>query len=801
MALLLAAAAVLTAVRWDDIGQSAKLGGLVALTVAMLAGGRRLRNSVPMTGQAIFHLGALLIPFDMAAVAILAGQTWQETLLLTAFTSVVGWYGIEQGEPSVLLKWCARSAVIALAAGVAAMTTLAMPLVLAIFGAVAIAFRRPAAAAMWSVTAGLLPLALPPLRLLAEWPARRLPGTEAELGFALTNEWQFLIAGVVAAATLIGVTRLVPRVEIAWAAVAVGFVTALVSFVTFANLEIGHTTVAALFLGIELLALVAKRDQLWGPVASVLAITTELLAAVGTVVVLLLSWSSAIGGFEYSYLQSPTMAVAAALVALGWLTADVRRAGEDVDWFTAIFVGANWAGTTVMFPAAVMSLLFIANVPAVVGALVVVALAYWMVATWRTGASYGAVLLVGFASIVANGVNPWLELGFGGLGAIVLALAAVLGIAKRDELAAVLAGAASIIVWFANAQSAIDAGSYRWPLAVVIAGAWALSLLVEVTDRTRQPHPVDWFGRVTALALLVPIAFAAEPIVALASALAVATLAGFEYAHGGRRETVFGIATGAAIALAAVPIVALAGLTGGLAGVALAIAGFVVLGLTFASPQMFDMPLGTAAVGLSALGLFMSSSNEEWIALALIVVGISVAFAAAALRDSLFGIISFVVVGLGVSLQLAEWDVDWVEPYLVFPALAALAVGARYQREGVTSWATYAPTIAVLSYVSLAARFTGGPAWHTVIAGAIGVFAVIAGGYRRLAGPLVTGSLVLAVVVGYESLGPAALVPTWAWLALGGTVLLSAGVAMERSDTTPLERGQQLREVVATQFS
>ena len=782
---------MLTAVRWDDIGQSAKLGGLVALTIAMLAGGRRLRDTIPMTGQAIFHFGALLIPFDMAAVAILAGQTWQETLLLTAFTSVVGWYGIDQAEPSVLLKWCARSAVVAFAAGVAAMTTLAMPLVLAVFGIVAMAFRRPAAAALWSGTAGLLPLAMPPLRLLAEWP-ERLPGAEADLGFVLTNEWQFLIAGVLAAISLIGVTRLVPRVEIAWAAVAVSVVTALVSFVTFADLQTGHATVAGIFLGIELVALVSRRDQLWAPVTSVLALAAELIAAIGTTLVLL---------FSFELPHSPTMTIAMIVVALGWLTADIRRTGADGDWLTAIVVGANWPGTTVMFPAAVLSALFIAEVPAVVGGLVILALAYWMVATWRTGASYGAVLLVGLGSVVANGVSPWLELGFGGLGAIVLTLAAVLGIAKRDELAAVIATAVSILVWFANAQSAIDVSQYRWPVAVVIAGAWALSMLLETCNRNRPVHFVGWFGRATAVAVLAPVAFIMEPAVAIASAVAIALLAGLEYAQGQRLRTVFGVISGGAFALCGVPIVALGGLTGGLAGVALAVAGFVVLGLMFAAPQMFDMPLGSAAVGLSVLGLCVAAGAQEWLALALIVVGLSVAFAAAALRDSLFGVISFVMVGLGVSLQLAEWNVDWVEPYLVFPAIAALAVGAWYQRQGVTSWATFVPTISVLAYVSLAARFTGGPAWHTVIAGAIGVLAVIAGGYRRLAGPLVTGSLVLAIVVGYESLGPAALVPTWAWLALGGTVLLGAGVAMERSDTTPLERGQQLREVVATQFS
>ena len=112
VALLLAAAAVLTAVRWDDIGQSVKLGGLVAITLALLAAGRRFASTIPMTAQAIFHLGALLIPFDMAAVAILAGRSWHETLLLTSVTSVAAWYGIDQSYPSAVLRWSARLGVV-----------------------------------------------------------------------------------------------------------------------------------------------------------------------------------------------------------------------------------------------------------------------------------------------------------------------------------------------------------------------------------------------------------------------------------------------------------------------------------------------------------------------------------------------------------------------------------------------------------------------------------------------------------------------------------------------------------------
>ena len=137
VSLLLAAAAVLTAVRWGDIGQTAKLGGFVAITLAMLFGGQRLQRTIPLTGRAIFHLGALLIPLDMAAVAVLAERTWQETLLLTSVTAVAAWYALLRVDPSPVLAWAARGSVVLAAAGLAAVTPISMPL--ALVGAAALA--------------------------------------------------------------------------------------------------------------------------------------------------------------------------------------------------------------------------------------------------------------------------------------------------------------------------------------------------------------------------------------------------------------------------------------------------------------------------------------------------------------------------------------------------------------------------------------------------------------------------------------------------------------------------------------
>ncbi len=52
-----------------------------------------------------------------------------------------------------------------------------------------------------------------------------------------------------------------------------------------------------------------------------------------------------------------------------------------------------------------------------------------------------------------------------------------------------------------------------------------------------------------------------------------------------------------------------------------------------------------------------------------------------------------------------------------------------------------------------------------------------------------------------ESVATLAGVPTWAWLAAGGITLLTTGVALERSATSPLEAGRRLVDVVEDRFS
>ena len=117
-----------------------------------------------------------------------------------------------------------------------------------------------------------------------------------------------------------------------------------------------------------------------------------------------------------------------------------------------------------------------------------------------------------------------------------------------------------------------------------------------------------------------------------------------------------------------------------------------------------------------------------------------------------------------------------------------------------SSWVAYGPAIGLLGLAALDERLGGGAGWHALVAGCVGVAAVAAGGWRRLSGPLVIGTALVVSVTLHETLAAVASVPTWLWLATGGTVLLGLGVQLERTDTSPVEAGRRVVDVMSERF-
>jgi hypothetical protein len=154
----------------------------------------------------------------------------------------------------------------------------------------------------------------------------------------------------------------------------------------------------------------------------------------------------------------------------------------------------------------------------------------------------------------------------------------------------------------------------------------------------------------------------------------------------------------------------------------------------------------------------------------------------------------------GLMGHLAMAGVVASEAYVAPVAVQLLVAGWLAPRRHASSWVAYAPSVALLGGAAFAERLNGGAGWHALVAGAVGVVAVAVGGWRRLSGPMVVGTGLLVALAVRESLSALAGVPTWGWLALGGSVLLGAAVMLERSDASPLETGRRVVEVLADRF-
>jgi hypothetical protein len=212
--------------------------------------------------------------------------------------------------------------------------------------------------------------------------------------------------------------------------------------------------------------------------------------------------------------------------------------------------------------------------------------------------------------------------------------------------------------------------------------------------------------------------------------------------------------------------------------------------------------VAAAAVALPT-GLLLATGDSARLAEALILTGAVAAGAGAVLRNGLVAHAGGALAVVGLVAHLTIDGVTATEAFVAPVALQLLTAGWQLRRraEAPSSWVAYGPAVALLGGAALAERLSGGPAWHSLVAGAVGVAAVAAGGWRRLAGPLFLGTGLVAVVTVLESFATLTGVPTWAWLAAGGTTLLATGVALERSATSPMEAGRRLVDVVEERFS
>jgi hypothetical protein len=784
--LLLAAAAVFTAVRWAEIPAVAKLGALALATGACLVSGRSLGAKLPATAGALFHLGAFLVPLDVAALGVRRGLTWDEMLLVQGVVATLVFAWAASVERSVVLRWSAIAATVALAGGIGATTPVPPTLLLVGLAAAAVVARREHEALGWAGIAALAPV-------ISLGVADGIgSGTMERLGLATADRpVAALLAAVGAGAVIAAVARRRQQPDVALVGFAVAAASALAAWFG-ADLEPSHGAVAlgATFFVVQLASFTFRDDAFWRIPTTAVATIGEVLGRIGLALLGILA-VAAIG------LDSPDrpLALAAALLATGWAIADRR---PEV-------AGVHGAFTVAM--ASSVAAVALASANGVITALALAAVAASTVLLDRRGTAVVGVIAALSAPVLAWG-EPLVLGAVGIVGGLVVGEQAVRRSRDSAPSASSLRSredAAWALTLFAPVAPLValwgiaDATDHL--LVTLVAGAIACTGLAAWLDRgtSSTGFPMGTLARVAGAAMLVGSATLEPDAIAIVAAVVTVCSMGdaLRLRHA---PTALGASIGAPVAVGA--FLHSIGLATTSTGIGLAVTALVLTGLGSLLGRTWALPTAVAAGVALAAAFTMASSDPTTFAHVTALSAAVIALAGCTLqRVEVLGLAG-VVACAGTWLELGAAHVTAVEPYLLPVVAVLLAVGERSRRSGSTSsWIAHGPAIFLLGGSALNERMAGGAGWHAVVAGAVGVAAVAIGGSRRLGGPLVIGTGLLVAVVGYESLAITAGLPTWTWLGLGGLTLLGAGVVMERHEVGPLETGRRLVDVVNDRFA
>ena len=811
--LLLASATVFLAVRWDQVPEAAKLALVGALTGAFLAGGRAIRRTLPATGDVLFHLGALLILVDVAGLSLRLDLGWRTLLLAEGIVGVVVLGALAGAAGSVVLGRAAAASVMVLAAGIAAVTPLPAPLVLAAAAVAATLLGRHRPAIAWAATAGLAPvagaLATAFLHATGSGPGT---GVLAELGLGGHVAALLAVASGAIAAAILG-REAARRHDLALVALAGACLTTGAA-TTWVNAspprDVSFVAGPALFLLVQAVAMLCQRDPFWGRPARATALLTEVVAGVVAMpfaAAFLLVAPFADEGFDLfsdgaGWTPEPAAGLSWALLAGGWLLAGWRRQGPQASPVAALRSAVGDARTVTFLALAAGAALVVGSgsTLATAAGLLVLAGGLVVVAAGLDGSrglasTAVAALASVWAPLVVGRSHPLAALVAGLAGAAVLGLAALAwGREAKGWVSAELAAAGSLLAFLGCAIAVGEIGLSAAMLTAV-AAAWAIGVLVE-----RAAPLAGHVARAT-MAVAVVAALTGTSVQVLAVAAAATLLFALDAARHDEPLIGLGAAAGAPL------VVGAAGTSAGLApstiGLVLCVSAAVFGGLGLLYPARWRLPFLAAAGAALAAGFPMAAADPARLAEALLIAGGLAVAAGTWTRNGVVGHLGGATALVGLGLHLTLDGVTATEAFVVPVALQLVVAGWQLRRrvDPPSSWVAYGPAIGLLGSAALAERLSGGEAWHSFVAGAVGVAAVAAGGWRRLAGPLFLGTGLLVAVTVLESLTTLAGIPTWAWLAIGGTSLLATGIALERSATTPVEAGRRLVDVVEERFS
>jgi hypothetical protein len=785
-ALVLVAAGVLVASQWDRLSDAFKLGLLMSGTGFCAWVGHRLRRTLPATGSVIFHLGVLLVPANLAAIAIHLSASLGQHLLAQGVVGAILFSVAAAATGSVVFRWASFGSVPLVAAGIGALTPIPALAVLIAFAAVGEWFPRLRyrdAVVPWATLVGLAPAVIALAQLCT--PGDLSSGVMQAIGIhGAAVTWTTSLAAAAVLAWRAETDHSLPLATLAIASAALGGVRAMAS--SHLSLEDSVLGIASLFVLVETLALAVAADRFWRRPLAALAVVVEVPVWAGSVllagfgIIFVAADPAASHSWHINDLAGPLLVAAA-----GWFIADMRRAtptGASVASQLATG-GANPLSNLATALCASAGVLFLVGSPTI-GGCVLGGFAVAFVATKRAPRSFG--LVAGPIAAALATLVPAAALGIGLTVAAALVVEARRQTGELPTLYATGAVASALTgIWFAGLHGVTGALGGVIVISVIAACVEDVSRDTADICRVLFVIPLAWVNAVPRDVAVVSSAIAAVLAVE-AVRLARPVLAG---------------AAGVVAQLAVVTGCVAAGYTLPDAGVALAFVAVVMSGWATIAEGEWQPPLYASGAVACVMSLLLALGDPQALAIALMVLGGLAVAVGFTIRNHVVGNVGGVAIALGIVMQLSIAHVSAVELYLLPVGVHLSVVGEVVRRRRpVPSWLSATPGPVLVGGAALLERINGGGASHAAMAAVVAAFAVAIGGNRRQIGPLLAGTGILAGLALNESLAALAGVPAWGWIGIVGAALIASAVMIERNDTSPVEAGRRLVDVISDNF-
>lgn len=791
--LILAAAITVTAAHWWSFSNWTRAAALLGYMAAAGLGSRLARARTPGVALVLAHLAALLAVPVAIAVAITAGADWEEAVLAGGAAGVVAALVVQRTDDAPLLGWAAIGEVIFGLGGLAALVDMPVGVLIAAAAVVAVVARRDRLATLTALAAPLAPV------LAALGAAGIGRGTAVDLGAAGdVLAWAAPLAGTLSAGVLAVLAARRTQMVLGVASLA-----ALVSGISVGmgalrpSMAVWLAVPGLALLAIEAFSVVTADDEFWAPLAEIVALIGESLAAIAGLCGLgLVAWATAA--------RAPadaSWALAEGLLAAGALVGAVRarpqwtRLNAIPMAATAAALAMATARTATGSALAVGGVLLVMAAVASRSHRVGVATCTWPLAL--------AIPLVGVErSLEASGIGALV-----GIAIVILAGAVSLEPLRLEEFEG---AATALAVVITGATAAMAASATPWTDWMLVPAMVAATVLMAWL-RHRQPitSPFEWL--VMAIAAGSALGQAGSwptAVVWLVGAAAVAFEAAWD------RDVVLANATAVIVPVTAALTMTAAGMAAGSTTLVLLGAAVAITGIAVSLGRATPLDLLGVATAAVALGAAIGSGDSFLVSLALVEAG-----AVVWLQGTLVNQRALCVIGQGgaiaglVTMPFTSGLVDWIRsasaPYGVtdgdLAVAAFLALGCATglvlrRRRPLSSWLAYGLPLGVFANAAISTLVTTNATWRAVAALAVGTIAVIAGGARRLAAPLVIGTGMIVAVVIVASGPQLASLPVWAWLAAGGSLLLVAATLIERGSRGEAERPRHLVKTVVSQF-